>query len=352
MVQGAFSGKAMPVTIAEVARRAGVSKSTVSRYLNGLYEHMGADTRERIAQVIAELDYRPNTLARSLKQKRTHTIGAIVANILNPFSTSIIRGIEDTLQEAGFNLILCNADDDPVKERDYITMLVDKQVDGLIINTTSCNNSLIAQVNQQTPVVLIDRKVPEINLDTVTVDSACGVRQAIDHMVSLGHCRIAMFTLPYDHISPRLERVQAYQAALAGHRLLSREEWLIRTGGDEADVTAKLQALLAAGQRESSPTAIFCANNLLTMAVVRALKKMRVSIPDQVSILGFDDWDWAELIEPPITVVAQPVYAMGNKAALMLMKRLKAPRMSKKPATVMFKPELIKRKSCGEQGAE
>ncbi len=342
----------MPVTIAEVARRACVSKSTISRYLNGMYEHMGIETRERIAQVIAELDYRPNTLARSLKQKRTHTIGAIVANILNPFSTSIIRGIEDTLQEAGFNLILCNADDDPAKERDYINMLVDKQVDGLIINTTGCNNPLIAQVNQQTPVVLIDRKAPEIDIDTVTVDSACGVRQAVDHMVSLGHRRIAMFTLPYDHISPRLERVQAYQAALAGHRLPFREEWLIRTGGDETDVAAKLQALVGAGSPGSGPTAVFCANNLIAMSVVRALKKMRVPIPDKVSVLGFDDWDWAELIEPPITVVAQPVYAMGNKAALMLIKRLKAPRMSKKPVLIMFKPELVKRKSCGEQDAE
>ncbi|HWR09268.1 LacI family DNA-binding transcriptional regulator [Sporomusa sp.] len=342
----------MPVTIAEVARRSGVSKSTVSRYLNGMYDHMGVDTRERIAQVIAELDYRPNALARSLKQKRTHTIGAIVANILNPFSTSIIRGIEDTLQEAGFNLILCNADDDPAKERDYVNMLVDKQVDGLIINTTGCNNSLIAQVNQKTPVVLIDRKAPEIDIDTVTVDSASGVRQAIDHMVSLGHRRIAMFTMPYDHVSPRLERVQAYQTALADHGLLFREEWLIRTGSAEADVAGKLQELVGAESSETTPTAIFCANNLITMSVVRALKKMKVTIPDKISVLGFDDWDWAELIEPPITVVAQPVYAMGNKAAIMLIKRLKAARPLKKPATVMFKPELIKRKSCGEQGAE
>ncbi|SMD08008.1 LacI family DNA-binding transcriptional regulator [Sporomusa malonica] len=338
----------MSVTIAEVARRSGVSKSTVSRYLNGLYDHMGADTRDRIAQVIAELDYRPNTLARSLKQKRTHTVGAIVANILNPFSTSIIRGIEDTLQEAGFNLILCNADDDPAKERDYVNMLADKQVDGLIINTTGCNNDLIAQVNQHTPIVLIDRKVPEIGIDTVTVDSASGVRQAIDHMVRLGHRRIAMFTLPYDHVSPRLERVQAYQAALADHGLPFREDWLIRTGIEETEIIAKLQELVGVGARDDKPTGIFCANNLITMSVVRVLKKLGITVPAEVSVLGFDDWDWAELIDPPVTVIAQPVYAMGNKAASMLIKRLKAVRPSQKPATVMFEPELIKRKSCGE----
>lgn len=337
----------MPVTIAEVAKLAGVSKSTVSRYLNGLYDHMGKDTKDRIGQVIAELDYRPNALARSLKQKRTHTVGAIVANILNPFSTSIIRGIEDTLQEAGFNLILCNADDDPAKERDYVNMLVDKQIDGLIINTTGCNNELIAQVNQNTPVVLIDRKVSDIGIDTVTVDSAKGVSQAIAHMVGLGHRSIAMFTLPYDHVSPRLERVQAYQAALAAHGLPFRDEWLVQTSIEDADVLSKLQALLAAAAPAAKPTGIFCANNMITMSVVKTIKKMGLSIPTEIAVLGFDDWDWAQLIDPPVTVVAQPVYDMGNKAAALLIKRLGG-RPYKKPLTILFEPQLVKRKSCGE----
>lgn len=348
MVQDAYSGNNMSVTIAEVARIAGVSKSTVSRYLNGLYDHMGADTRERISRVIAELDYRPNTLARSLKQKRTHTVGAIVANILNPFSTSIIRGIEDTLQEAGFNLILCNADDDPAKERDYVNMLVDKQIDGLIINTTGCNNELIAQVNQNTPVVLIDRKVPDIGIDTVTVDSAKGVSQAIAHMVGLGHRNIAMFTLPYDHVSPRLERVQAFRAALADHELPFREEWLVQTSIKENDVLSKLRALLCTEVSTRKPTGIFCANNMITMSVIKAIKKIGLTIPDEVSVLGFDDWEWAQLIEPPVTVVAQPVYDMGNKAASLLIKRLKSSRSPKKPITISFEPQLIRRKSCGE----
>lgn len=337
----------MAVTIAEVARIAGVSKSTVSRYLNGLYEHMGTDTKERIAQVIAELDYRPNALARSLKQKRTHTVGAIVANILNPFSTSVIRGIEDTLKEAGFNLILCNADDDPDKERDYVNMLVDKQIDGLIINTTGCNNELIAQVNQNIPVILIDRKAPDIDIDTITVDSARGVRQAIDHLLALGHQRIAMLTLPYDHISPRLERVQAYQRALAAYNLPFREDWLVQTSAEEQEVLANLQALFADGGKDR-PTSIFCANNLITMSVVKAIKKMGLAIPGEIAVLGFDDWEWAPLIEPPITVVAQPVYEMGHKAAALLIKRMKATRSSKKPIVILFEPQLLKRKSCGE----
>ena len=309
---------------------------------------MGAETKERIAQVIAELEYRPNALARGLKQKRTHTVGAIVANILNPFSTSIIRGIEDTLKAAGFNLILCNADDDPDKEREYINMLVDKQIDGLIINTTGCNNELIAQVNQSIPVVLIDRKAADITIDTVTVDSAKGVRQAVDHIVALGHTKIAMLTLPYDHVSPRLERVQAYQAALAVHQLPFREEWLIQTGIREAEILPKLQALFDSKANVDKPTSLFCANNLITMSVVKAIKQMGLTIPAEIAVLGFDDWEWAQLIDPPVTVVAQPVYDMGNKAAALLIKRMKSSRSSQKPITILFEPQLVKRKSCGE----
>ncbi|MBP2634668.1 MAG: kdgR 4 [Firmicutes bacterium] len=338
----------MSVTIAEVARIAGVSKSTISRYLNGLYDHMSIETKERIAQVIAELDYRPNALARSLKQKRTHTVGAIVANILNPFSTSVIRGIEDTLKAAGFNLILCNADDDPAKERDYVNMLVDKQIDGLIINTTGCNNELIAQVNKNIPVILIDRKAPDIDIDTVTVDSAQGVCQAVDHIVELGHKHIAMLTLPYDHVSPRIERVQAYQTALAGHGLAFREDWLVQTSADEQEVLAKLKALLAGGAGKDRPTCLFCANNMITMSVVKAIKKMSLTIPGEIAVLGFDDWEWAQLIDPPVTVVAQPVYDMGNKAAALLIKRMKGGRTLKKPIVILFEPQLLKRKSCGE----
>lgn len=337
----------MPITIRDVAQQAGVSKSTISRYLNGRYECMSLETRQRIARVIAELGYRPNAVARSLKQKRTHTVGAIVANILNPFSTSIIRGVEDYCKKHGFNLILCNADDDPVKEREYIEMLTAKQIDGLIINTTGGNNPLVKEVNASVPVVLIDRKAPEMGLDTVTVDSDLGARLAIGHLVGLGHRRIAMFTLPCDQVSPRLERVRGYQAALAEYNIPFRPELLVETDTQLETVTAKVRELLARAPGER-PTAIFGANNLMTMAIVKALKRLGVAIPRDMAVIGFDDWEWAELIDPPITVVAQPVYDMGIKAAAVLIKRIKAGKPPKKPATVVFAPQLVVRASCGE----
>lgn len=335
----------MAVTITDVAFKAGVSKSTVSCYLNGRYESMSPETRERITAVISELEYRPNALARSLKQKRTHTIAAIVANILNPFSTSVIRGAEDCCKKAGMNLILCNADDDPAKEKEYIEMLLSKQVDGLIINTTGFNNIYIKDVSLHTPVVLIDRKVPEIQCDTVAVNGSAGSRLAVEHLLALGHRNITMFTLPYHGISPREERVEGFKQALRLHSLPFLSSSLVETETDEDSLLGCLARLM----RESSrPTAIFGANNLMTMAVIKAAKKLKLVIPDDIAIIGFDDWEWAPLVEPPVTVVAQPTYAMGEKAAATLLQRIKSGKRNKKPVLIVYEPELIPRKSCGE----
>lgn len=335
----------MAVTINDVALKARVSKSTISCYLNGRFESMSLETRERIASVIAEMEFRPNALARSLKQKRTHTIAAIVANILNPFSTSVIRGAEDCCKQAGMNLILCNADDDPAKEKEYVQMLLSKQVDGLIINTTGFNNLYIKDISTHTPVVLIDRKVPEIQCDTVAVNGSAGSRLAVEHLLALGYRNITMFTLPYKGISPREERVEGFKQALSQQGLSFHSDALVETEADEDVLVSHLDRLM---KQVSRPNAIFGANNLMTMAVIKAAKKLKLVIPDDIAVIGFDDWEWAPLMEPPVTVVAQPTYAMGEKAAATLLKRIKSGRLNKKPVLIVYEPELIPRKSCGE----
>ncbi|MEN6411460.1 MAG: substrate-binding domain-containing protein [Veillonellales bacterium] len=335
----------MAITINDVAAKAGVSKSTVSRYLNGRYECMSLGTKEKITQVIAELDYHPNAVARSLKQKSTKTIGAIVANILNPFSTSIVRGVEDYCKQSGFNLILCNADDDPVKEKEYITMLMTKQIDGLMINTTGHNNALLQGVTQQIPVVLIDRKVAAIKADTVTADSCRGAYLAVRHLIGLGHTRIALLALPCANISPRLERVQGYKQALTDCGLPVDERLVVETCTAQAVVLERIKQLLAMNPR---PTALFGVNNLMTMSIIKALKKLAIPIPADMAVIGFDDWEWAELLEPPVTVIAQPTYDMGKKAGELLLKRIKSGRAGKRPSVIVYPPALVVRKSCGE----
>lgn len=338
----------MPITINNVAERAGVSKSTVSRYLNKRYECMSSETRERIAQVIADLDFHPNAVARSLKQKSTHTIAVIVANILNPFSTSAVRGIEDYCKDSGFNLILCNADEDPIKEKEYIMMLMSKQIDGLIINTTGQNNGLLLDISQKIPVVLVDRKVPEVKVDTVVFKNLQGAYQAVEHLIALGHRNIAAFiALPYKSISPRTERFAGYKQALHDFGIPVKSDYIVETILDEQLVLNKLRQLMNLSEK---PTAVFGINNLMTMALIKALRKLELSIPKDVAVVGVDDWEWAELFEPPITVVAKPNYDMGMSAAKMLIKRIGSTGKRRRAVLVEYEPTLIVRKSCGEDG--
>ena len=184
------------VTIADVARVSGVSKSTVSQYLNKRYDYMGEETKLRIKQAIEDLGYQPNIIARSLKQKRTSTIGVIVANILHSFSTQVIRAIEDTCRENDFHVIVCNADDDPVKEEKYIQMLLAKQVDGMVIIPTGGNLDLYhSMVKIKYPAVFMDRIIEGVNMDVFLLDNENASLLAVKHLIDQGHSRIGMVHL-------------------------------------------------------------------------------------------------------------------------------------------------------------
>jgi len=332
----------------DVARRAGVSKSTVSQYISGRYDYMSAETRERIRQAIDDLGFVPNALARSLKKKRTFTIAIIVSNILNPFSTMSTRGAEDCCNKYGFDLILCNADETPWKERGYIETLVAKQVDGLIISTTEQNNDLLHAVNKRTPITICDRNVPELGCDTVRVDNYAGIKLAVEHLVSLGHRRLALFVLPYQEVNrtPRRERAQAFRSLVGEFGLPHRPDWIVEIDRSESRLAEAVAGLLSG---PDAPTAIIGANDLMTIALFTVIKKrLGLKIPSDVALLGFDDWEWAPLLEPPITVVAQPAYEMGYMAAELLIKRIREAQ-DYKPQYLVYQPELVARESCGEK---
>ena len=295
------------------------------------------------------MGYRPNALARSLKQKKTHTLAAVVSSILNPFMTNTIRGAEDFCKEAGFNLILCNADDDPRQELTYLHTLASKQIDGLIISTTGRNNEALRDLNLNgTPVVLFSRYVPEIGVDTITVDNKLGIRLGIRHLMSLGHRKIAFFVLPYLEIpaTPRRERAQAYRDLLVEYDLPRDESWLVQIDCEENLLTEQVDRLLQAS--DNRPTAIFGANDLMTMSIVRVLVKKGIRVPQDVAVIGFDDWEWAPYLNPSITVVAQPSYAMGRRAIERLVGRIKNQYGDVGPELEQYEPELIIRRSCGE----
>ena len=215
-------------TMMDVATHANVSKSTVSQYINKRYDFMSEATKNRIKASIQELNYRPNIVARSLKQKTTYTIGVIVSNILHAFTTQVIRAIEDTCQAADFHVIVCNADDQPEKEKRYIQMLRDKQVDGLIVFPTGENRELYEEmVRSQFPVVFVDRKVEGLPNTSVMLDNNMAMEMAVEHLLKNGHKKIALLTNAINFVLPRQERVSAFVRLVEKHHLPINERYIV-----------------------------------------------------------------------------------------------------------------------------
>lgn len=331
------------VTIEDVAKAVGVSKSTVSQFLNKRYEYMSIKTKEKIEKAIEELNFQPNHFASNLKTKKSTMVGIIVANIRHAFSTEIIRIIEQTLQEQDIHVIICNADDDPEKEVTYINLLASRNIDGLIIFPTGANYSDYSRlINDGIPVVFMDRKINGIIADTVLLDNEAASFLAVSTLVERGFDRIAMLTLPvHHHISPRIERIDGYKKALSFFNIPFREELLC--SNSVPLLRENLETLFKSA--ESQPNGIIAGNDLVLKEVLIFLKDKKLSIPKDVAIIGIDEVSYAELYQPSITTIAQPTEEMGLKAAEIMMGYIKekAPIV---PIVYRFSPELKMRESC------
>lgn len=325
------------VTMADVAAKSGVSKSTVSQYLNKRYEYMSTETRTRIKEAIEELDYQPNVLARSLKQKRTSTVGIIVANIMHSFSTEICRAIEDYFQEYGINVMLCNTDEDAGKEKMYIEMLQAKQVDGIILFPTGKNKPLYKKLTKQrTPIVFIDRKVEGIKADTVAVNNKEAVYRAVEHLAQQGHRDIAILTAPLT-ISPRKERVEGYKKAVEELGLVQKTEFAISC--DLSHMRSRLETLFSGTDR---PSALIAGNDLVLLEVLAFVKANKIKVPEELALIVFDNISFAHLLQPTLTTISQPSQEMGRAAAELLNGQIKmGGQMETKPQVRVFECQLI-----------
>ncbi|MDQ0219192.1 LacI family transcriptional regulator [Peribacillus cavernae] len=305
------------VTMADVAKEAGVSKSTVSQFLNKRYEYMGEDTKRKVDEAIKRLGYQPNYLARSLKQKRTSMIGIIVANIMHRLSTEVSRSIEDYCHEHDMQAILCNADDNPEKERKYIEVLRAKQVDGLIIFPTGQNMDLYENmIKEGYPVVFMDRKVEGLKANTVVAANSEATVEAVSHFISNGHKRIAIATQPLS-ISPRVDRLHGYKQALIEAEIPLRQEYMIHT--EIKNMQEELEKLFSLKQ---PPTALFAGNDLAFLEVLEFFNGKRLKIGKDVALIVFDNIPFAHLAETPVTTIAQPAHEMGQQAAELLLKQI------------------------------
>jgi DNA-binding LacI/PurR family transcriptional regulator len=334
-----FNGQ-KKTTVKDVSQKAGVSTATVSRVLAG-FDEVSQDTRQRVLAVVQELNYQPNRNARNLRKKTTSKIGIIISDIQNPFFGSVIRGIEKVTIKDDFTLILGNSDEDPEREKKLIAMLLEEGAAGIILVPTNAEvESYLPLFTSGTPVVVIDRKLPLSQFDMVLVDGASGAEKAVDHLFALGHTKIG-FVGGLTHLAAMQAREQGYLSALQKHGLPVIPAYLRSGDNRQNGGHAAVCELLALAD---PPTALLIANNLMTLGGLQAIHECGLEIPQQISLVGFDDMDWAASLRPPLTVVAQPAYEMGETAATILLERIQNPAQT--PQERLLETRLIIRDSC------
>ena len=326
-------------TIQDVAKAARVAPITVSRVLN----HSGyasEETRARVEAAAKALRYVPNTLARGLRSKRTHTLALVMTDITNPFFTMIARGVEDTASSAGYTVIYCNTDESESKEEQYINTLVQKQVDGILL-VPACSNAGSVRFlrSNHIPVVLLDRSIPETQTDLVRCNSEEGAYRLTKHLIALGHRRILAITGPRE-VSTAEDRAEGYRRAMLEARLKGYLQVYYGSFTQASGHELTRQALALSPR----PTAIFGANNFLSIGVLKALREAGIRVPEEFSVVGFDDLPDSLVIDPFLTVASQPAYEMGRQAADLLLKRV-TDGLSSAPQEIILPTEIVLRRS-------
>ena len=331
-------------SIRDVAKRAGVSTATVSHILNGT-RGVADETRAKVLSAVHDLGYRPSAIARSLRTKSTGTLGIIVSDISNPFSTAVVRGIEDVARENSHNVILCNTDESEARADHYLKVLLSKRVDGLILAPTGRLTSSLEMFSATgTPLILIDRLADGIALPYVGVDNVAGARGAVEHLIADGHRRIGVISgLP--NVSTSSDRMKGYCLAFQSNGLDVISDY-IHTG--YSSVQGSLRVACDLIRMPKPPTAIFTTNNLMTLGALIAFQNLGVHCPNDIAILGFDDHDWAEIFSPPVSVVRQPMYEIGSTAARLLFRAIQGESLP--PEKHLLQTELIIRGSCKPGG--
>ena len=327
-------------SIKDVADAAGVSTATVSRVLSDK-PHVRPEIRERVLAVIDELNYRPNRVARSLRIQQSNIIGLIVSDIQNPFFTSVSRAVEDTAYEQGLSIFLCNTDENPDKEAIYLNLMLDEHVAGVILSPTrQTADSFAEAVRLDIPMVVIDRRIREVEVDSVLIDNVEAAYKIITHLIADGHQRIgAMFGIGS---TTGRERREGYIRALKEHGLKPMPDLASYVNATEEEGYKATRRLLSLAE---PPEAIFTSNGLLAAGAFRALRESKFTIPDEIAFASFDETPWTALVEPPVTVIQQPTYEIGQIATELLLKRLEEP--SRPTREVILKSKLIIRRSCG-----
>ena len=333
----------MGVTVKDVALAAGVSQATAARAL-GDYGYVSHAARTTVDEAARRLGYRRHAVARALASNVTFTVGLVVSDIENPFFAAAARGLSDVLEPAGYTILLANSDEDLAREERLVEAFRSRRVDGLVVvpSVASATAHLGDLVAAGVPLVLFDRAVRGLKVDVVLVDNKQGARTAVEHLVRLGHRRIGLVS-DQPEISSSAERIEGYRAGIAAAGIPWDDRLISLTGSTQADGYRGAKVLLEARR---PPSAIFTANNMMSVGTLLALRDLGLRIPQDVALVGFDDFEWTTLIEPPLTAVRQPVYQIGHHAGERLLARLQGD--VSPPRRIRLPTEFVVRGSCGE----
>lgn len=328
----------MSVSIKDIARSAGVSHSTVSRALAGS-PLVKEETKQRIVRIAGEMGYTPHALARSLVTRRTQTIGVVVTTIADPFVSEVVRGIEETGQSFGYNVILCNSNAEPKRELAAVKALREKRVDGIIVTASRVGELYLPRLQDfDVPIVLVNSQQTGPYVHSIATDDEFGGQMATEHLIGLGHRRIGYIASP-NNTSSSQARMTGYAKALADHGI-ARDPALYAEGDGRPAAGRKAMAQLLA--LPSPPSAVFCYNDMTAIGALRAIKEAALSIPADISVIGYDDIPIVEYLDPPLTTIAQRKYDMGCWAMQMLLDLLAG---SSEVENVTVEPTLVVRDS-------
>nr|WP_315024719.1 LacI family DNA-binding transcriptional regulator [uncultured Aminipila sp.] len=338
------------MNIKQIAKKAGVSVATVSRVLNHP-ENVASDTKEKIEKIMIEEGYTPNWFARGLNFNKTKTIGLMIPHILNPANMEIVKGVEDVAHQKGYITFMCNVENDVKKEKQYLESLIHRKVDGIVLISSNLDAALIENTyNHGVPVVMIGENKDKPNVPGVRIDCFDAAYKAISYLVEMGHSKIAIL---YGD-TPRIEnirKVEGYKKALEDAAIHINENYILKTTND-------IEGGYIGGKKfaemKDIPQAIFATSDSIAFGVIDAMKDHKIKIPEQISVMGFDDIKMSNLIEPKLTTVVKPHHKLGVVGARLLFDLIESMRLEDQEAMdkqrnteILLQAKIKIRKSCG-----
>jgi len=330
------------ITINDIARMAGVSKATVSMVFNNKDQNISRETREKILKIAKELNYIPNSIAKSLITNRTYSIGIILPDITNPFFSEIARAIEDEANLMGYNIILCNTDNDVKKEEQYVKILISKLVDGVIFIASGHSTKALKLIKENNkPFVLVDRHIKSYkNHYGVYCKNAEGVIKGIQYLCSIGRKKIVFVNGP-ENLDVSLQRLEGYKKIMTEYGIFSNK--YIFSGDFSLEGGKSITEKILNTIKDFD--AIFYSNDIMAIGGMKILLKKGYKIPEDVNIIGFDNIKITQFIEPELTTIAQPIYEMGREACRLLVRVVNREEIDNK--IIYFEPSLIIRGTTG-----